>query len=94
MLLCYLLLGERTWCLIQPVGAGEEKGRTDKNWMKVVFGCSTRLRTVAQVLAFDTHSVLHLVAVGYWRCSRTKTESYGWSPGGSASLGPDDSQRQ
>lgn len=27
----YLLLEERTWCLIQPVGAGTERGRDKKN---------------------------------------------------------------
>lgn len=42
---------------------------------------------------FDTHSEVHLVVVGYWRCCQRKTESYGWSLAGSASPGPERSQK-
>lgn len=73
----------RCWCRKVETEKIRQRGRETN----VVFGCTG-------APTFDTHSVVHLVVLGYWRCYQRKTGSYGWSLEGSAFLGPDDSQQQ
>lgn len=72
---------------------GEKKADKEvETWLWCCLCFSVFIRVCSLVYTFDTHSGVHLLVLGYWRCCQRRTGSYGWSLEGSAFLCPDDRQ--
>lgn len=77
-----------SWCWCTSAKGGK---KTRKQIQIVI--CADAPSLMSEFWNFDTHSEVHLAVSGCWHCCQRTTGSCGWSPEGSAFLGPDESQQ-